>query len=371
MASQRLPSALVADADRGRNAVLCDHLAAAGWNVHATYDGPSALRVLRSREVRLAIVQCPLPGMDGVAVVCAALANGRHFHAVFLDSTERPWFGPQCAALGALAYVVTPVSTDALDIVLREALQRPPPEAQPRRASASPASDPSRGDRVRLVVASGPSAGSYPAIVVDTGPAALVLSAWASDGSPVYLSLGTAAVVGFPAGNGWGELKAQVTGSYASKSVVEISLSHTGRATYAQRRRSERVSVSLPIRAWPAGARAPADAMVAGHTEDIGSKGLRACFSGSLVGSGMVMLAISPVAGGGEARLIGRRVWQETVGEPGQQWHRYGFRFTSLSRDATHRLDALLAAFSASQQRHEAGPHPSLPDQGGPGPPVP
>lgn len=317
------------------------------------------------------IVQCPLPGIDGIAVVRAALANGHCFHAVFLGIEERPWFRPQCTALGALACMATPVSTQALDSVLRDALQRSPPEPKAQHSSATGTSEPRPGDRARLIVAAGPSAGSYHAVVVDKSPASLVVSAWKADGSPVHLSLGTAAVVGFPFGNGWVDLRSQVTGSYISESVVQITLSRIGHAAYTQRRRSERVPLSLPIRAWPGRARAAASAMVVGHTEDIGPKGLRACFSGSLDESGMVMLAILPAAGEEEARLAGRRVWHEAVGQPGQEWHRYGFRFVRVDADAVRKLGALLARVSASQQRPEAGPQLSLPGEGGPGPPDP
>jgi len=367
----QLLSALVADADRSRNAVLRSHLEASGWRVRCAYDGPAALSALRSEEVRLVIVQCALPGMDGIAVVRAALANGQSFHAVFLDTAERPWFRPQCVALGALVCMTTPLSTQELDGVIKGALQRPPLAPGPRDSSRASALEPNAGDRVRLVIAAGPSVGSYPAVIVDRRPASLIVSAWEPDGGPIYVSLGTAATVGFPTNSGWGEVQSQVTGSYIGDSVIEITLSRIGRPVYTQRRRSERFSIALPVHAWPARARDAAGAMVAGHTEDIGLKGLRARFAQSLAQRGLVVLAVSPIAGAEEARLLGQRVWHEAAGEPGHEVHRYGFHFVRLALEAVHRLDTLLARVGASAIESQAAEPYSHHAEGGPGPPGP
>ena len=346
MARVEPPAVLAADGDRGFNQVLRRHLEAFGCKVFCECDGVGALRVLRSTPVQLAILALDLPVMGGIEVVVAARESGRQFHVVFVDIVERPAFRRSCLGLGALAYTVKPLSEKSLSRVLQDALHQSLPSSE--RASRSDhdsLSELSPGLRVRLCIQAGPSTGSYSGTVVDKGPASLVISALALDGSPVYVSLGTSVLVGFPAARGWGEFESRVAGSYVGSSGIEILLSWPDHVLYRERRGRARLKATLPIRVWPAGSEDPASSMVSGQTEDIGRRGLRALFRGPLPLSvdGPVVLVISANHGVEEARLMGRAVWHEALGECDNLWHRYGFRFLRLAPKTRRRLSELLA----------------------------
>ena len=344
MPSLPSPAVLAAHADRRSNEALCRHLEAFGWKVFSAYDGAAALTILRCESVRLAILDLDLPVLDGVEVVLAARATGRSFHVVFLDTSERPESERKCLDLGALAYIVKPLSPECLERLLQDALRRsPPPGREGSRNTTDSLAELSPGVRVRLCIQAGPSTGTYPAEVVDKTPASLVISAQAFDGSPVYVSLGTSMLVGFPASQGWGEFESRVAGSYVGSAGTEILLSFPDQVVYRERRGPARLKATLPIRVWPVEAEDRASSMISGQTEDIGRRGLRALFRGPLSSDEPVVLAISAKLGVEGPRLLGRAVWHEALGEPGQAWHRYGFRFLSLAPEARRSLGALLA----------------------------
>jgi CheY-like chemotaxis protein/c-di-GMP-binding flagellar brake protein YcgR len=338
------PAALAAGANRRETEELCRHLAESGWTAFAAEDAQSALDILCAQQVRLGFFALDSPAVDALAVVRHAQARGRRFYCVFLDSADRQALRSQCSKLGALAYLVRPISASSLAHVLQTARSRP----LPTDATGDPAADISRilspGKRLRLSIRAGPAAGSYSAMVLESGPAALALSAWSGEGaSPTYVSLGTPIVVGFSAVEGWGEFQANVMGSFVHDDLLHITVPRPTRVIYRQRRSCERFYASLPVRVWLASDDGSEGAAVAGHLDNLSKHGLGAFLRSPLPADMPVKLAVFPALWEPDSRLDARPVWSEPIGRGGKGWHRFGFRFCRLNPKARRNLNALLA----------------------------
>lgn len=342
------PAALAASENLGENEDLCRHLEVSGWKVLQAYDAESALSILSSEPVRLGIFALDSPGMDALEIVRQARARGRGFHCVFVDSDERSGIKDRCLELGAIAYLVKPVSPVDMSAVLREALNRPLPKSGSERPDARrllQALTP--GTRLQLLVRAGPSAGSYRAMVLEHGPAALVVSAWAPDGSPIYVSLGTELVVGFPSVQGWAEFEAAVTGCYVHDNLLHVTLRPPRHVSCRQRRATERLAASLPVRAYVTRGIQGAEAAISGHSENLSSRGLGAFLKGHIPINARISLAVFPSLWRTGFRLTARTAWSEPVGRSGKGWHRYGFQFGRLGVKAHKGLDEMLEQISS------------------------
>jgi CheY-like chemotaxis protein len=342
------PAALAASDNLRENEDLRRDLEVSGWRVLPAYDAESALSILSSEPVRLGIFALDSPGMDALEIVRRARARGRGFHCVFVDSEERSGLKHKCLELGALAYLVKPVSPIDMSALLQEALERPLPEASPERRGARQllrALTP--GTRLQLSVRSGQSAGEYRAMVLEHGRAALVVSAWATDGSPIYVSLGTQLMVGFPSVQGWAEFEAAVTGCYVHNNLLHVTLRPPRHISCRQRRATERVSANLPVRAYVAGGLRDENAATSGHTENLSAKGLGAFLKGQIPVNARVSLAVFPSPWRTGFRLTARTAWAEPVGRSGGGWCRYGFQFGRLGSKAQKGLEELLEQISS------------------------
>ena len=333
---------LVADADCRFSELLCQHLEARGWRVFAERDGQAATEVLLSQPVHLALLSLGLPIVNGAEVVRTARARGRRFHTVFLDTQDRPEARRTSHELGALAYLVKPFPLHEVVPFLDDAARRPPPAAAARPdGRADPLDDLVPGSRVSLSIRAGPATGIYLVSVAEKG-AALSVSVSSDDRSPLYLSLGTPVSVGFATNRGWGEFESRVTGSYVRGSLTEVMLAHPHHVIEQQRRRTTRLSVSLPVRAWPEDSNDRSSGLVSGQTEDIGRLGLRAHFHAPVPSNGLVVLAVVCDRTMSVANLRSRPVWHEILGDTEPPWHRYGFRFVRLDPEMRKHLGSLL-----------------------------
>jgi len=371
------PAALAASENLRENEDLCRHLEVSGWKVLSAHDAESALSILSSEPVRLGIFALDSPGMDALEIVRQARALGRGFHCVFVDSGERSSIKDRCLELGAIAYLVKPVSPVDMSAVLREALNRPLPKSGSERRDARQLLQAlTPGTRLQLLVRAGPSAGSYRAMVLEHGPAALVVSAWAADGSPIYVSLGTQLVVGFPSVQGWAEFEAAVTGCYVHNNLLHVTLRPPRHVSCRQRRATERLAANLPVRAYVTSGIQRAEAAISGHCENLSSKGLGAFLKGQIPINARISLAIFPSLWRAGFRLTARTAWSEPVGRSGKGWYRYGFQFGRLGIKAQKGLDEMLEQISSLRSPAKApswdshgssgGFDSQGPDEGGP-----
>ena len=105
--------AVVIDDDRPSLDLLTAYLAGGALRVTTARDGPSGLEAVRRIRPAVVLLDIRLPGMDGWAVLEALKADAttRDIPVVVVSIIDEH---PRGAALGAAAYLVKPVSRDAL-----------------------------------------------------------------------------------------------------------------------------------------------------------------------------------------------------------------------------------------------------------------
>ena len=101
------------DDDRPSLDLLTAYLAGGALRVTTARDGPSGLEAVRRIRPAVVLLDIRLPGMDGWAVLEALKADAttRDIPVVVVSIVDEH---PRGAALGAAAYLVKPVSRDAL-----------------------------------------------------------------------------------------------------------------------------------------------------------------------------------------------------------------------------------------------------------------
>jgi len=350
--------ALVADSDAHRNAQVSGHLTAHGWQVVSVGDGTAALRELCSRRIGLMVIHVDLPDVAGMEVVASARAAGWQERVIFVDAAERPEVRKKCKDLGALAYLVTPISSQALAASLWRA-----------RTGAGERGDDMRGEDEDLLqeltpgtqadvcIRTGAAAGTYVATVTEVGPASLSLLTQGREGATLYIGLGTPVFVGFATRQGWAEFESRVSSSCIRNTFTELALARPQQVMYRQRRRWPRVRAILPIRAWPTSHPDRAGVMVVGQTEDLSKHGLKACFSAPLPETDLVTLALDGGSGIRELRLSGRPIWQQKSAEtPTPGHYRYGFEFSHLTPAMRLAVEELLGKIGRHGEGARRGP---------------
>ena len=112
-AATELADAVVIDDDRPSLDLLTAYLAGGALRVTTARDGPSGLEAVRRIRPAVVLLDIRLPGMDGWAVLEALKADAttRDIPVVVVSIVDEH---PRGAALGAAAYLVKPVSRDAL-----------------------------------------------------------------------------------------------------------------------------------------------------------------------------------------------------------------------------------------------------------------
>jgi CheY-like chemotaxis protein len=108
-----LADVVVIDDDRRSLDLLTAYLAGGALRVTTARDGPSGLDAVRRIRPAVVLLDIRLPGMDGWSVLEALKADAttRDIPVVVVSIVDEH---PRGAALGAAAYLVKPVSRDAL-----------------------------------------------------------------------------------------------------------------------------------------------------------------------------------------------------------------------------------------------------------------
>lgn len=114
---------LVADDDRLILFSLAEGLRTAGFEVSEAQDGLEALRICLSNPPDLALLDIHMPGMDGLELA-QRLRNETTVPFVFLSAYDDEAFVQRAVGMGALGYLIKPISVAALMPMLRTALAR-------------------------------------------------------------------------------------------------------------------------------------------------------------------------------------------------------------------------------------------------------
>jgi CheY-like chemotaxis protein len=101
-------------------------LTCAGYLVHTAVDADAALAVLESVSPELILMDLQLPGMDGLELTRRLKSDPVRRKIVILALTAYAMKGDEAKALaaGCDGYVVKPIDTSALPLIVREHLDR-------------------------------------------------------------------------------------------------------------------------------------------------------------------------------------------------------------------------------------------------------
>ncbi|MCU0754231.1 MAG: ATP-binding protein [Xanthomonadales bacterium] len=109
---------VVDDVDTNRM-VLSAQLMFLGATVDTAEDGPTALTMLSKRNYHLALIDCQMPGMDGMELTRQLLAKpGPQPYVVAASATDLPAVREECRAAGMQGFLGKPISLPALQSVL-------------------------------------------------------------------------------------------------------------------------------------------------------------------------------------------------------------------------------------------------------------
>ena len=108
------PLILIVDDDRSVHMTLTPVLAGAGFEIHSAYSGEEGLRMARSFQPRIVILDVIMPKMDGFEVLKRLKANARTAAIPVIMLTAKPETSSILKAQGMKAtdYVVKPFDAD-------------------------------------------------------------------------------------------------------------------------------------------------------------------------------------------------------------------------------------------------------------------
>jgi two-component system, response regulator PdtaR len=114
---------LIADDDRLVLLTLADGLREAGFEVIEASDGLQALTLCREEAPALALLDIRMPGLDGLELA-RCLRDGTTVPFLFLSAYNDEQFVRQAAEVGALGYLVKPLTVATMLPAVRTALAR-------------------------------------------------------------------------------------------------------------------------------------------------------------------------------------------------------------------------------------------------------
>ncbi len=129
---------LVADADAEAARRLADYLAERGYRTAHTARGDEALRVARTGDLRLAIVDVALSDMSGYALASRLKEQDPRILILMTSEDDRPEVEMRARRVGIACYTRKPASYHALEAVAAKALGGAKPAGPP--ASEAPCS---------------------------------------------------------------------------------------------------------------------------------------------------------------------------------------------------------------------------------------
>ena len=113
---------LVVDDEAANMRALCDTLRDHGYETEGFIAGEAALSALRERQFDLLLTDLMMPGMDGVALLGAALKIDPHLVGVLMTGKGTIETAVQAMQAGALDYVLKPIKVSAILPVLARAV---------------------------------------------------------------------------------------------------------------------------------------------------------------------------------------------------------------------------------------------------------
>ncbi|QEN08660.1 response regulator transcription factor [Oceanispirochaeta crateris] len=126
---------LVAEDEAGINEMICDYLRALGFEAISAFDGIEALKIYRTRELDLVLLDIMMPRLDGTEVLREIRKDS---NLPILMVTARTDEGDTVLGLelGADDYIAKPFSMKELAARIRTVLRRSHPQAGPEAKEA-------------------------------------------------------------------------------------------------------------------------------------------------------------------------------------------------------------------------------------------
>lgn len=118
----RLAVVCVVDDDDGVRDGICNLLASSGFDTLAFASAEACLDCTRLVDVKLALFDVRLPGMDGFALYRALVERGLQLAVLFVSGHVDPGMAARAQQAGAIALLQKPVDADMLLRLVERAL---------------------------------------------------------------------------------------------------------------------------------------------------------------------------------------------------------------------------------------------------------
>src|SRR3990170_3807753 len=122
MSSAPLARILIVDDEAAQMRALCDTLRDQGYETAGFTTGDDALRALQETQFDLLLTDLMMPGMDGVALLFAALKIDPQLVGILMTGKGTIETAVQAMKAGGLDYVLKPLKMSAILPVLSRAL---------------------------------------------------------------------------------------------------------------------------------------------------------------------------------------------------------------------------------------------------------
>ncbi len=119
MSSQ--PRILIVDDEAAQMRALCDTLGSHGYHPTGFTDGSEALKALQTTRFELLLADLMMPGMDGIALLQAALKADRELVGIIMTGEGTIATAVEAMKSGALDYILKPFKLSAILPVLARA----------------------------------------------------------------------------------------------------------------------------------------------------------------------------------------------------------------------------------------------------------
>ncbi len=115
---------LLVDDDASQRKVIEFWLQEEGYTTLATGDGKAALRILEERSPHLVIADIRMPGMDGLELLSRIRAIDEDTPVILMTAFGTVNNAVEAMKLGAADYLLKPLNSDELKLIVRRALER-------------------------------------------------------------------------------------------------------------------------------------------------------------------------------------------------------------------------------------------------------
>ena len=122
MNSAPLARILIVDDEAANMRALCETLREQGYDAEGFTSGQNALAALQKKQFDLVLTDLMMPGMDGVALLAAALKIDPHLVGILMTGKGTIETAVQAMQAGALDYVLKPLKMSAILPVLSRAV---------------------------------------------------------------------------------------------------------------------------------------------------------------------------------------------------------------------------------------------------------